>query len=126
VLPNSERFSLGNSTIGRGFAPGNTTGDSGWGARLELRRDIAGREDAPVEAVELYAFYDYGRAYDRAAERDGMQWEELGSAGIGARIDVKPWLTLTPEIAQQTVGTATDTTDPDHETRFFIGAIARF
>jgi hemolysin activation/secretion protein len=126
VLPNSERFALGNSTIGRGFAPGNTTGDSGWGARLELRRDIAGREDAPVEAVELYAFYDYGRAYDRAAERDGMQWEELGSAGVGARIDVRPWLTLTPEIARQTVGTATDTTDPDHETRFFIGAIARF
>ena len=42
VLPNSERFALGNATIGRGFAPGNTTGDSGWGGRLELRRDLPG------------------------------------------------------------------------------------
>ena len=41
VLPNSERFSLGDATIGRGFAPGNTTGDSGFGGRVELRRGIA-------------------------------------------------------------------------------------
>ena len=39
---------------------------------------------------------------------------------------MRPWLTLTPEIARQTDGVATDTTDPDHETRFLIGAIARF
>jgi hemolysin activation/secretion protein len=126
VLPNSERFSLGNSTIGRGFAPGNTSGDSGWGARLELRRNLAGERLRGVEAVELYAFGDYGHAYDRAGERDGAKWEELGSLGIGARVDVYPWLTLTPEIARQTAGIATDTTDPNHETRFFIGAIARF
>ena len=45
------------------------------------------------------------------ATRDGEQWEELGSVGIGARIDVRPWLTLTPEIARQTDGVATDTTE---------------
>lgn len=126
VLPNAERFSLGNATIGRGFAPGNTSGDSGWGARLELRRDVAGERLGGVEAVEFYAFGDHGRAYDRAGERDGAKWEELGSLGLGARVDVRPWLTLTPEIARQTAGVATDTTDPNHETRFFIGAIARF
>ncbi len=126
VLPNSERFSLGNSTIGRGFAPGNTSGDSGWGGRLELRRDVSGEGLGGMQATQFYAFGDYGRTYDRAAERDGDQWEELGSVGIGARIDVRPWLTLTPEIARQTAGIATDTTDPNHQTRFFIGAIARF
>lgn len=124
VLPNSERFALGNSSIGRGFAPGNTSGDSGWGARLELRRTLLPK--ASVEAVELYAFGDYGRAYDRAEGRDGATMEPLGSAGIGARIDVRPWLTLTPEIARQLDGVATDTTDTSHETRFFIGATARF
>jgi hemolysin activation/secretion protein len=127
VLPNSERFALGGSTIGRGFAPGNTTGDAGWGTRVELRRQLAAaRLGGAVEAVELYAFNDYGRAYDRTAARDGEQWESLGSFGLGARIDVRPWLTLTPEIARQSEGVATDTTDPDHETRFLIGAIARF
>ena len=127
ILPNSERFSLGDATIGRGFAPGNTTGDSGFGGRVELRRGIAVTQAAQVvEAVELYGFFDYGRAYDRSIERDGNQWETLASTGIGARIDLRDWLTITPEIARQTQGVATDTTDPDHETRFYIGAVARF
>ena len=126
MLPNSERFALGDATIGRGFAPGNTSGDSGWGGRVELRRQIAGGLGGTVEAAELYAFADYGRAYDRSTARDGATAGDLGSVGIGARIDVRPWLTLTPEIARQTDGVATDTTDPDHETRFYIGAIARF
>ena len=127
VLPNSERFALGDPTIGRGFAPGNTSGDAGWGGRVELGGQVAAaRLGGIAEAAELYAFGDYGRAYDRSAERDGVPRESLGSVGVGARIDVRPWLTLTPEIARQTGGVATDTTDPDHETRFLIGAIARF
>jgi hemolysin activation/secretion protein len=123
VLPNSERFSLGDATIGRGFAPGNTSGDSGFGGRLELRAPVAAGATA---AAELYAFGDYGRAYDRSIERDGDGWEEVASVGLGARIDVRPWLTLTPELARQVDGVATDTTDPDHETRVYIGAVARF
>jgi hemolysin activation/secretion protein len=127
VLPNSERFSLGDATIGRGFAPGNTTGDSGYGGRLELRRGVAVVDSAGLlEATELYGFVDYGRAYDRSLDRDGDRWQTLASAGIGARIDVRDWLTITPEIARQLQGVATDTTDPDHETRFYIGAVARF
>ena len=47
-LPNSERFTLGDATIGRGFAPGNTSGDSGYGARLELRRLVAGPENGEL------------------------------------------------------------------------------
>ena len=122
VLPNSERFALGDSTIGRGFAPGNTSGDSGWGGRVELRRQITGAQ----AAAEAYAFLDYGEAYDRSTARDGTTREPIGSFGIGARIDVRPWLTLTPEIARQTDGIATDTTETGHETRFYLGIVARF
>lgn len=125
VLPNSERFALGDSTIGRGFAPGNTSGDSGWGTRAELRRQVDVPE-AMAQALELYAFADYGRAYDRSAERDGLTDERLGSYGVGARIDLADWLTLTPEIARQSTGTATDSTDPDHETRIYLSLVARF
>ena len=60
------------------------------------------------------------------SERDGDRWETLASAGIGARIDLRDWLTLTPEIARQTQGVATDTTETGLETRFYIGAVARF
>jgi hemolysin activation/secretion protein len=122
ILPDSERFALGNSTIGRGYAPGNTTGDSGYGGRLEVRRTVADDQGG----AEFYAFGDYGQAYDRSGERDGEQWQTLASYGVGARIDVTPWLTVTPEIAQQADGVPTDTTDPDLETRFFLGAVARF
>ena len=58
--------------------------------------------------------------------RDGDRWEPLGSAGIGVRLDVRPWLSITPEIAQQLDGVPTDTRNPDLETRFFISAVARF
>lgn len=125
VLPNSERFALGDSSIGRGFAPANTTGDSGWGARVEVRRQVAMPEDM-ARALELYAFADYGRTYDRSSSRDGATVERLGSFGAGARIDVTDWLTLTPEIARQATGTASDTDEPEHETRVFLSLVARF
>ena len=127
ILPNSERFSLGGSTIGRGFAPGDTTGDSGYGGRIELRHTVEpARLGRAAEGMELYAYGDWGQAYDRDGDRDGQGWETLGSAGIGARIDVNRWLTITPEIARQLHGVPTDTTDPDHETRFYISLVARF
>ncbi len=127
VLPNSERFGLGDSTIGRGFAPGNTTGDSGYGGRMELRRQIPAEALGPMGvSAEAYGFGDYGQAYDRDGTRDGTRWEPLGSAGIGLRLDVRPWLTVTPEITRQIDGRATDTTDTDHETRFYLSVVGRF
>ncbi len=127
VMPNTERFTLGNGTIGRGFAPGNTSGDSGYGARIELRRNMLGESfGGAVSAVQFYAFGDYGRARDKSEDRDGQPWETLASTGIGARIDINDRFTLTPEIARQLEGVATDTTRTGLETRFYIGAIARF
>jgi hemolysin activation/secretion protein len=127
VLPNSERFGLGDATIGRGFAPGNTTGDSGFGARVELRRSIT--EDAMGrlgEAAEVYGYVDYGRVRDRDPDRDGEQWEGLGSIGVGLRWDVTPRLTLTPEISHQFAGQPSDRDSTDRETRFYFGAVMRF
>lgn len=127
VLPNSERFSLGGEALGRGFAPGNTTGDSGYGARLEVRRDFdADYLRAGILGGQLYAFGDYGQARDRTAERDGDRWEELGSVGLGLRVDVSESVTLTPEIAVQVAGRPSDRTNPNRETRFFLSAVARF
>jgi hemolysin activation/secretion protein len=127
ILPNAERFLLGNSTIGRGFAPGNTTGDSGFGGRLELRRlvPVAGPGEAPM-AAELYAFGDYGQAYDRSFDRDGNKWETLASFGIGARIDLSDGITVIPEVARQLEGFNSDSDDGDLETRFLISIVARF
>ncbi|MBP7243329.1 POTRA domain-containing protein [Amaricoccus sp.] len=127
VLPNSERFGLGDATIGRGYAPGNTTGDSGYGGRAELRYGVdPARLGGFAEGAELYAFGDYGQAYDRDGDRDGARWETLASAGAGIRLDVRPWLTVVPEIARQLDGRATDTTDRHKETRVYLSVVARF
>jgi hemolysin activation/secretion protein len=127
ILPNAERFLLGNSTIGRGFAPGNTTGDAGYGGRLELRRlvPVTGPGESPM-AAELYAFGDYGQAYDRSFERDGNKWETLASFGIGARIDLSEGITIIPEVARQLEGFNSDSDTGDRETRFLISVVARF
>jgi hemolysin activation/secretion protein len=123
AMPSAERIALGNATIGRGFAPGNTSGDSGLAGRLELRKLVAWSG----QAAEIYGFGDYGEVRNRdAAARDVPEVETIGSVGIGARWDLNPWLTLTPEVARQVSGRAVDTTDPDLETRAFIGIVARF
>lgn len=127
TLPNSERYGLGGERLGRGFAPGNTTGDSGYGGRLELRRSI---DVAPIGAgitgIELFGFGDWGQARDREEERDGQQWETLGSVGGGARIDLTPSITVVTEMAVQTAGRPVDRINQDRETRFFLTGLVRF
>ncbi|MEE4188389.1 MAG: ShlB/FhaC/HecB family hemolysin secretion/activation protein [Roseobacter sp.] len=127
VQPNSERFYLGGASIGRGFAPGNTSGDTGYGLRAELRRainpEILGRA---ADAAGLFAFVDYGRARDKTGARDGEVTEELSSIGIGAQIAVNDWLSLTPQLVRQISGTPNDTRDSSRETRVLLSAVARF
>lgn len=127
VLPDSERFALGGEALGRGFAPGNTTGDSGYGARLELRRRVSASEmDNLVAGAEFYGFGDWGQTFDRDEGRDADVWETLGSIGAGVRVDVTPWLTVTPEIVWQVAGEPKDRRNRDRETRAMVGLTARF
>lgn len=126
-LPTSERFALGGDRLGRGYSPGNTTGDSGYGGRLELRRAVELPAWQDIQSGMLvYGFGEWGSAIDRSDRRDGQQWEVLGSAGLGARIDLGAHVTLTPELARQIAGRPSDRSDPSRETRFLFGAVARF
>jgi len=85
--------------------------------------------DAPeplLGAAQFYAFGDWGAAIDVNRLRDGRPFQSLASAGFGARVDVTRWLTLTPEVAFQLAGRPVDTASQQRQTRFLIGAIARF
>ena len=127
VQLNSERFFLGGASIGRGFAPGNTSGDEGYGVRAELRHALPPEAlGQVVSAASLFLFADYGRAQDQTEARDGDKTEELGSVGIGAQVAVNDWLSLAPMIVRQVEGTPNDSRDTSHETRFLISAVARF
>ena len=44
VLPDSERFKIGGDRLGRGFEVAEIAGDSGIGAKIELRRDLMNTE----------------------------------------------------------------------------------
>lgn len=126
-LPVSERFALGGDRLGRGFGPGNTTGDSGIGGRLELR--YTGQVEVPspfLGTYQTYAFGDWGAAVDRSVARDGRRWEVLASTGAGVRIDVTESLSLNPEVAIQIGGRPIDTATRQRDTRVFIAAIARY
>ena len=124
VQPNSERYFLGGASIGRGFAPGNTSGDTGYAVRVELRRVLA--PGTWAQAANVFGFMDYGQAYDRSIARDGVQQESLGSVGVGAQIEINDWLSLTPQIVRQIEGTPRDTGDNRRQTRLFFGAVGRF
>jgi len=124
VQPNSERYFLGGASIGRGFAPGNTSGDAGYAVRLELRRVLD--PGTWAQAANVFGFVDYGEAYDRSIARDGQQVEALGSIGLGAQIEINDWLSLTPQVVRQLEGNPRDTGDNRRETRLFFGAVGRF
>lgn len=127
ILPVSERFGLGNASIGRGFSPGNTSGDEGFGVRFEVRKSIQGNWFSTGQsAVQLYGFGDYGEAYDKSSARDGQRREKLASVGVGARLDVSPDASLVFEIARQLEGVANDTRSQTHETRVFLSVVKRF
>jgi hemolysin activation/secretion protein len=126
-LPTSERFAMGGPLFGRGYAPGNTTGDSGFGGRLELRRSFIDMipETLPL-ALQAYVFGDWGAAIDRSINRDGRQWETLASAGAGMRIDITQSVSINPELAFQVAGRPADTARGERGARFLIGAVVRW
>jgi hemolysin activation/secretion protein len=126
-LPSSERFAVGGPLFGRGYAPGNTTGDSGFGGRLELRRSFIDMipETLPL-ALQAYVFGDWGAAIDRSIYRDGQQWETLASMGAGVRMDITQRVSINPEIAFHIAGRPADTARGERGARFLIGAVVRW
>jgi hemolysin activation/secretion protein len=76
-----EQFRVGGDSFGRGYIPGEISGDDGVGASAELQ--FTGT--TPLRSLshyQLYAFYDYG-----AARNHGAAWQDLQSAGGGVRVD---------------------------------------
>lgn len=81
VLPDSERFKIGGDRLGRGFEVAEIAGDSGLGAKIELRRDLVNTETF-VGRVSTYGFYDFGAAW----KEDLPGRESAATAGAGVAI----------------------------------------
>ncbi|MGI4859548.1 MAG: ShlB/FhaC/HecB family hemolysin secretion/activation protein, partial [Janthinobacterium lividum] len=61
-LPSSEQITFGGQRFGLGYEPGETAGDSGWGAALELNRPFS-LSSAFLKALTPYLSYALARTY---------------------------------------------------------------
>lgn len=81
-----EQFSAGNYTVGRGYAPGDLLGDSGWGTQAEIRFGSRIPPSAGSAGIEGYLFWDHAYVHDRHPLLVVGGANHLNSVGGGARI----------------------------------------
>lgn len=81
-LPYSQRFSVGGSRYARAYEPGEFSGDSGIGSKLELRRGF--NSDRWLPGVRWVPYIYYGIA--RAHENESSERESAAASGLGLRM----------------------------------------
>jgi hemolysin activation/secretion protein len=92
-----EQIAFGGDSIGRGYDPSVLQGDHGIGAAVELRYDIH-VEDALVQSMQPYVFYDAGEIWD---VRGGIVGgSSLASTGFGVRVALPYDISTGLEFAQ--------------------------
>lgn len=87
-LLSSEEFGVGGSQWGRGYDPGEITGDHGLAAKAELQYG-GGINFLFLRGYQFFAFFDYGKIWndDLADKTAGTDKESLMSAGGGVRLN---------------------------------------
>jgi hemolysin activation/secretion protein len=81
TLPYGERFKIGGDRLGRGFEVAEIAGDSGLGAKVELRRNLV-KTPRVLRGASLYGFYDIAAAF----KQDAPGRESAATAGFGFAI----------------------------------------
>lgn len=113
VLPPSEKFFLGGERFGRGYYAGQVTGDRAIAASIELQLSFAipyndvQPSSAPSSVagrvrglpLQLYAFYDYGKAWNLANFETPTIVAR--SFGFGVRANVGDTLTVEAEAVRR-------------------------
>ncbi len=113
VLPPSEKYFLGGERLGRGYYAGQVTGDRAIAASIELQLSFAipysdvQPSSAPSSVagrvrglpLQLYAFYDYGKAWNLATFETPVFVTR--SYGFGVRTNVGDTLTVEAEAVRR-------------------------
>lgn len=113
ILPPSEKFFLGGERLGRGYYAGQVTGDRAIAASIELQLSFAvpysdvQPSSAPASVagrvrglpLQLYAFYDYGKAWNLASFETPTIVAR--SYGFGVRANVGDTLTVEAEAVRR-------------------------
>lgn len=77
-----ERISFGSTRFGRGYQPGEFSGDSGLGASAELNYQFPINQPW-IKSAEPYLLYEWARTRQ---ETSGVKGNTLKSASLGLRI----------------------------------------
>jgi len=113
ILPPSEKFFIGGERLGRGYYAGQITGDRAIAASIELQLSFAipyndvQPSSAPSSVagrvrglpLQLYAFYDYGKAWNLASFETPTIVAR--SYGFGVRANVGDTLTVEAEAVRR-------------------------
>lgn len=113
ILPPSEKYFLGGERLGRGYYAGQVTGDRAIAASIELQLSFAipyndvQPSSAPSSVagrvrglpLQLYAFYDYGKAWNLANFETPVIVTR--SFGFGVRANVGDTLTVEAEAVRR-------------------------
>jgi hemolysin activation/secretion protein len=83
VVPVTERVSFGGSRFGRGYAPGEIAGDSGFGAGGEINRAFPFDGGRWLQQLEPYLLLEAARVHSRLAPARDAQ---LRSVALGMRL----------------------------------------
>lgn len=84
-LDSSQKFDIGGASAVRAFKQGDSSGDQGWMANLDLRYSL-------TDHVVLNSFYDYGHVrYNQDAWDSGNNKATRSGAGVGVDIFGKDW-----------------------------------
>jgi hemolysin activation/secretion protein len=96
TLPTTEQVSFGGPRYGLAYDPGETAGDSGWGASAEVNRqfDVSTRW---VKQVTPYLIGQFARVYLNVGT---PTIAELGTAGVGVRWTDKHYYSFDLTVAE--------------------------
>ncbi|MFC6280292.1 MULTISPECIES: ShlB/FhaC/HecB family hemolysin secretion/activation protein [Polaromonas] len=96
ILPTTERISFGGLRMARGYAPGEASGDSGWGLGAELNRSFA-VDAAYLKQIQPYLLLEIARVYNQSGTFTPSQ---LKSIAMGARLSDQKFFTVDVSVAK--------------------------
>ncbi|MBI2772710.1 MAG: ShlB/FhaC/HecB family hemolysin secretion/activation protein [Burkholderiales bacterium] len=119
-LTSAEKISLGGPSGVRGYATGESPGDSGAQGSLELRRQLPAPITLAGEPVSLQAFYDFGTVRLNQDGATGSNRVSLDSAGLGVAAGRPGNFVLNASLSWRIGGPLPTTADPDRSPRLWL------
>ncbi|HJR74516.1 MAG TPA: POTRA domain-containing protein [Luteimonas sp.] len=112
-LPTSEQIAFGGPRYALAYDPGSASGDSGWGASLELNRSFA-RGSGWVKSWVPYLAGQYARVYLNRAQ---PAIDRLGTVALGLRLSDNKRYNIDFSVAQPTADAPLESDSGRRKTR---------